>query len=276
VGDSLFKDVAMARDAGIFDVHAKFGESQRLPEYDLLRKVSHWTDQDVERERRITQKGAGFTPSATLNESFSEIFMYCDFTTSSQSDTKSPLSDHEFQQALEGWKTTVDVQKHFNDLEMTVRNFAITVTGALVASMSFTYQFGLSSNIFGYEFSAGTSLIVAAICAWGGFYFMDRFWYHVLLKGAVNHATKIETKYKDILPAITLGTAISEASRDVKFFCVKMNSTRRLNTFYAGGLLVLLFIFVAQFFAEFSENGVPPQQIDINNPVKIELKQDVP
>jgi phosphoglycolate phosphatase-like HAD superfamily hydrolase len=272
VGDSLFKDVAMARDSGVFDVHAEYGESQRLPEYDLLRKVSHWTDEDVERERRIVGQGAEFKPSATLKENFSEIFMYCDFVAPAKDEQTRPAEEQELQHALEGWKTTVEVQKHFNDLEMTVRNFAITVTGALIASMSFTYQFGLNSKIFGVEFPAGTSLMVAAIFAWLGFYFMDRYWYHVLLKGAVDHAGKIETQYGDRLPAITLGTTISKASGNVRIFGIKLNSTRRLNIFYLGGAIVLSLLLVTQIFAEFSEDGVPPQEIEISKPVKIEIE----
>ncbi len=79
VGDSLFKDVAMARDVGVFDIHAKYGESQRRPEYNLLQCVSHWTEADVQREREITAKGHAFEPSAVLKDSFAEIFIYCDF-----------------------------------------------------------------------------------------------------------------------------------------------------------------------------------------------------
>jgi FMN phosphatase YigB (HAD superfamily) len=79
VGDSLFKDVAMARDVGVFDVHAKYGESQRRPEYALLQQISHWTQEDVEREKAITAHGHDFEPSAVLKGSFAEIFDYCDF-----------------------------------------------------------------------------------------------------------------------------------------------------------------------------------------------------
>lgn len=75
VGDSLFKDVAMAREVGAFDIHAKYGESQGLPEYDLLRHVSHWTEADVQRERAIIDKGQNFKPSAVLRASFAEIFI---------------------------------------------------------------------------------------------------------------------------------------------------------------------------------------------------------
>jgi len=52
VGDSLFKDVAMARDAGVFDIHAQYGESQRRPEYDLLRRVSHGPKRTFNERRR--------------------------------------------------------------------------------------------------------------------------------------------------------------------------------------------------------------------------------
>jgi hypothetical protein len=52
VGDSLMKDIVMAQGAGVTDVWAKYGESHRRDGYDLLRRVSHWTPQDVERERR--------------------------------------------------------------------------------------------------------------------------------------------------------------------------------------------------------------------------------
>jgi hypothetical protein len=36
--------------------------------------------------------------------------------------------------ALEIWKVTIDVQKHFNDLSIQVRNFAMTELGALLAA----------------------------------------------------------------------------------------------------------------------------------------------
>jgi FMN phosphatase YigB (HAD superfamily) len=50
VGDSLMKDVAMANSVGVWAVHAKYSQAHRREEYDLLRRVSHWTDEDIERE----------------------------------------------------------------------------------------------------------------------------------------------------------------------------------------------------------------------------------
>ncbi|MER8390795.1 HAD family hydrolase [Mesorhizobium sp. M1340] len=272
VGDSIYKDVAMARDAIIFDIHAKYGESQRLPEYDLLRKVSHWTQEDVERERSIAQQGADFKPTAVLNESFSEVFSYCDFVPFEVSEPTAEVSDNDkLSLALDAWKKTVDVQQHFNDLEMRVRNFAITVVGALIASMSFTYQLGLTSQIWGIDFPAGTVLVAAAICAWAGFYFMDRYWYHVLLKGAVDHAALIERLYGDQMPYIKLGSTVSEVSQKVTLFGFKVNSTKRLQIFYYGGFIILIFILIALLFAKADKKDLQTQRIEIQNPLAIEI-----
>lgn len=248
VGDSLFKDVAMARDVGVFDIHAKYGESQRRPEYDLLRRVSHWTDSDVQREKEITAKGHNFVPSAVLNETFAEIFAHCEFVPA-LSVTPTADVEAEHKNAIEIWKKTVDVQQHFNDLEMRIRNFAITVFGALIAGVSFTYQQRLEMSIYGVTLSAGIGLVAAAALAWTGFFVMDRYWYHILLKGAVSHASKIESRYKDRIPEIGLGKSISEVSRNVRLFCIPMNSDRRLTSFYIIGYLILGILFAALLFA---------------------------
>jgi FMN phosphatase YigB (HAD superfamily) len=77
VGDSLFKDVAMAQDAGVDDVWAKYGQAQSRAEYQLLRDVTHWSDADVEREQRIKEREVN--PTHTLANSFSELLRHFDF-----------------------------------------------------------------------------------------------------------------------------------------------------------------------------------------------------
>jgi FMN phosphatase YigB (HAD superfamily) len=52
VGDSLTKDVAMAKSVGAIDVLAAYGIVHNSGDYELLRRVTHWTQADVERERR--------------------------------------------------------------------------------------------------------------------------------------------------------------------------------------------------------------------------------
>jgi len=245
VGDSLFKDVAMARDANVFDIYAKYGVSQGKPEYELLRRVSHWTDADVERERAIVSKGADFQPTAVLNECFAEIFAHCEFEQAS-SEVKF-TSKEEMQNAIEVWKKTVDVHQHFNDLGMRIRNFAITIVGILIASIGFTYQQGLEINLFGQKFSSGIGLVVAAAIAWAAFFVMDRFWFHIFLRGAVRHAAKIETRLKDKVPDIGLGGTISDVSGNIRVMGVKMNSERRLTTFYVFGFAMLAVVFACLF-----------------------------
>lgn len=75
VGDNLMKDIAMAREVGMLDVHAAYGKADHRQEYEMLRSVTHWTDEDVERERRINS-GAEVKPSIVLKRSFAEILRH--------------------------------------------------------------------------------------------------------------------------------------------------------------------------------------------------------
>lgn len=72
VGDHILKDVFMAQQAGVTDVHALYGASQHKPEYELLRKVTHWTQEMVERERNSLKPG-GLKPTHVLDRNFAQI-----------------------------------------------------------------------------------------------------------------------------------------------------------------------------------------------------------
>jgi phosphoglycolate phosphatase len=72
VGDSLMKDIHMAQQAKVTDIFARYGVSQDNVAYDLLRRVSHWTLNDVEKEKQIYKFGL-IKPNYILNNSFSEI-----------------------------------------------------------------------------------------------------------------------------------------------------------------------------------------------------------
>lgn len=77
VGDSLMKDIAMAQSVGVIDVHAAYGEAQSRPEYDLLRRVSHWSDEDVERERAM-QAAPSVIPTHVCDEAFQQVLSVFD------------------------------------------------------------------------------------------------------------------------------------------------------------------------------------------------------
>lgn len=81
VGDSLMKDVAMAQAVGVRDVHAQYGVPYGSADYDLLRRVSHWRDEDIERERRLAT-APDVVPTYRLVDTFAELLDIFEFTRS--------------------------------------------------------------------------------------------------------------------------------------------------------------------------------------------------
>jgi phosphoglycolate phosphatase-like HAD superfamily hydrolase len=71
VGDSLVKDIYMAQQAKIIDVYARYGKSHNRMGYDLLRAVTHWTPEMVEKEKRIDENN--IVPGFILKSQFSEL-----------------------------------------------------------------------------------------------------------------------------------------------------------------------------------------------------------
>ncbi len=86
VGDSLFKDVAMAQHAGVDDVLAAYGEAHTRESYELLREVTHWTDEQVATERKLTRDEV--TPSIVLENGFSELLGHFVFATGKKDERK--------------------------------------------------------------------------------------------------------------------------------------------------------------------------------------------
>jgi phosphoglycolate phosphatase-like HAD superfamily hydrolase len=78
VGDSLMKDVLMAQQAKVLDVYADYGKAQDRPGYQILRRVTHWTDEDVEREKQLKARH-NVHPTYTLHEYFSELLNLFEF-----------------------------------------------------------------------------------------------------------------------------------------------------------------------------------------------------
>ena len=77
IGDSLVKDVGMAQKIGVADVWAKYGVPQQREEYELLRRVTHWSDEVVHREKRASTRA--ITPNYVLQRSFAELWEMFEF-----------------------------------------------------------------------------------------------------------------------------------------------------------------------------------------------------
>ena len=113
---------------------------------------------------------------------------------------------------IEIWKKIVDVQQHFNDLELRIRNFALVVTGAFLGLGGYAIKDGGIINAFGFEVSIAGLVVFSAIFPLFAFYFMDRLWYHRLLDGSVKAGIDAESALKDIGYKVDLGSKISECS----------------------------------------------------------------
>jgi len=113
---------------------------------------------------------------------------------------------------VEAWKTTIETQQHFNDLEMRIRGLAITVVTAVLAAAGVVLKDGDQIHILGRNVSLATVLIVVGIIAWLMFYMVDQMWYHRLLYGAVKQGEVQENQLEAVLPGIGLTKAISAAS----------------------------------------------------------------
>ncbi len=100
----------------------------------------------------------------------------------------------EYEQIIDIWKTSLEVQQHFNDLELQIRNFAVTLLVAVLGATAFALKEHYAISIFGSTFSLAVAICLAGVPGLLGFYFMDRHWYHRLLIGSVKQAISIENR----------------------------------------------------------------------------------
>jgi hypothetical protein len=98
----------------------------------------------------------------------------------------------EKQLLLEAWKAAVETQRHFNDVAMKLRSFALTLVAAIFTAESLV--------------GAGPLAVAAALISWIAFYLLDRWYYHYLLLGAVLHGQELEVR------AAALGMALPGAA----------------------------------------------------------------
>ncbi len=126
---------------------------------------------------------------------------------------------------LDLWKKSVDVQQHFNDIEFRIRGLALTVaTFALGAGAVAAKDAAAIGPV-----SLGAAISVLGLFLWQAFYFVDRYWYHPLLKAAVAHGTKFEQELSSELESAGMTDAITKASpvKPQGFFTFFVPRTKR-------------------------------------------------
>ena len=72
VGDSLSRDVSMAKKAGVTAVWARYGTGYEPSLWDTLVRVTHWTDEDVAREAELSNLYSDTQPDYTI-EAFADL-----------------------------------------------------------------------------------------------------------------------------------------------------------------------------------------------------------
>jgi len=108
------------------------------------------------------------------------------------------------------WKTAIEVEQHFNTVEMNVRNIFATIVVALIAGIGYSIKEKMAF-ICGLSFAPVLSLAAVFITAL--FYFVDRYWYHRLLIGSVLEASRLEEEISKISDVqIKLSKQISDSS----------------------------------------------------------------
>jgi phosphoglycolate phosphatase len=73
VGDSIARDIMMARNAGVFSIWAKYGAQPSIAQYEKLVRVSHWSEKDIVREKELRALAVTVSPDIVLQKSFSEL-----------------------------------------------------------------------------------------------------------------------------------------------------------------------------------------------------------
>lgn len=150
----------------------------------------------------------------------------------------SPPGD-EYKNVIDIWKTSLGVQQHFNDLELRIRNFAVTLLVGVLSAIAFALKEHYVIHFFGFTFSLAVGICLAGIVGVLGFYFMDRYWYHKLLLGSVRQTVSIERKFANKIPEMSLSGAIGAAS-PLRLRFVEIHSSEKIDIFYSGGLAVLI------------------------------------
>lgn len=266
IGDKLDRDIQMALDAGLTAVFANYGHGTSSEKYELLKEVTHWTDADVQREikARESYKEKTIVPTHELEKSYKEILEIFDFE-----DNQNKLNLELLPNVIDTWSKVVDVQQHFNNISLKIRNLYLTVFTFIIAGLGYLLKEKITIQLFDYPIKLEFLFCFLGALIMYSFYLMDKYWYHKFLKGASIQAGFIETKWYKKFSEMGLSNAISKASNyDLKhkIFGKKSNSNRRFNAFYKPSILILFFLGVVfQFFVSRHEEG----QISIDEHTKI-------
>ena len=177
---------------------------------------------------------------------------------------------------LSAWQTSLDVQQHFNDLELQIRNFAITLLVAVMGGTAFTLKEHYDIHVGDQTVSLAIVVLLAGVLGWLAFYFMDRHWYHRLLIGSVTHTiSNIEVPYEQFTPLglsrrIGAWSAIMvwklDPPRNKRTHWIEIHSTEKIDLFYSAGLFLFSLLIAGTLLV--GETAVQPPTLPQSRPIQ--------
>lgn len=245
IGDKLDRDIQMSLDVGLTSVYANYGHGISGRKYKLLVEVTHWSDEDVQREIIFKEnfKNKTIVPTYELKNSFEEILNIFDFVSNS---TK--LNEELLPNVIATWSKVIDVQKHFNDIALRIRNLYLTVFTFIVAGLGYVLKEKIIIQIMSFEMRLELLFCFLGALIMYSFYLMDKYWYHKFLIGASKQASFIETKWHKKFNELGLSNSISKESKFVRnykvfgrsLFKTTSNSNKRFSSYYKPSIWVLV------------------------------------
>jgi hypothetical protein len=155
---------------------------------------------------------------------------------------------------IELWKQTIDVQKHFNDIELKIRGLGLTVLTFILGGASLAIRDGTIIKLIGLQIDFGSIILFLGALLWLTFYFVDQIWYHRLLIGSVIHGEELESELRQHLPRAGLTRQITASSPYILRIHIgkwniwekELHSAQKIRIFYwfVALLLILLAIVV--------------------------------
>ena len=88
VGDSIARDILMAKRADIFSIWAAYGAQHDAEQYSKLLRISHWTSDEISREVRLKEEAKDIRPDYIARTSFAEVLTALDIKPHSSRATK--------------------------------------------------------------------------------------------------------------------------------------------------------------------------------------------
>ena len=149
------------------------------------------------------------------------------------------------------WSKCIDIQMHFNSLNLTIKSLAITGFTFFISGIGYLYK----EKVYLEEVNVLMWFSLMGVLIIFLFYFIDRYWYHQYLKATSAHIEYIENQDildNDLRSALNVSQKIAEESKK-PINGILLNSRKRTNLFYI--ILIIPFIIIS-IYASLNHNNI--------------------